>query len=250
MKIWICTPKRKSCCGLPTQSSWRARPLICPNCSFNCANLKSMTRIGDRQAPHRSLYRLSFSDAARFQRRLQRSARPIVAAGVYHAQTLARTFGPGITARQHLSDNLNAVSNQTRSLIHQVQLRFILQGGLDDFQKCFIDSTAVEANTERPTDSSILVRLITRVCTAGSNLHRVDLPDMNQIGLLEQQEELRRLSSRFISSMAKREEKPSARSCISSYCGECAGCANVCCAIWNRFVATLRGAPICHRVGD
>ena len=28
-----------------------------------------------------------------------------------------------------LSDNLNAVSNQTRSLIHQVQLRFILQGG-------------------------------------------------------------------------------------------------------------------------
>jgi hypothetical protein len=40
-----------------------------------------------------------------------------------------------------LSDNLNAVSNQTRSLIHQVQLRFILQGGLDDFQKCFIDST-------------------------------------------------------------------------------------------------------------
>jgi hypothetical protein len=84
-----------------------------------------------------------------------------------------------------LSDNLNAVSNQTRSLIHQVQLRFILQGGLDDFQKCFIDSTAVEANTERPTDSSILVRLIARVCRTGGNLHRVDLPDMNQIGLLE-----------------------------------------------------------------
>jgi hypothetical protein len=59
-----------------------------------------------------------------------------------------------------LSDNLNAVSNQTRSLIHQVQLRYIFQGGLDDFQKCFIDSTAVEANTERPTDSTILVSLM------------------------------------------------------------------------------------------
>ena len=108
-----------------------------------------------------------------------------------------------------LSDNLNAVSNQTRSLIHQVQLRFILQGGLDDFQKCFIDSTAVEANTERPTDSSILVRLITRVCTAGSNLHRVDLPDMNQIGLLEQQEELRRLSQQihFLNGKARGEAK-------------------------------------------
>jgi hypothetical protein len=86
-----------------------------------------------------------------------------------------------------LSDNLNAVSNQTRALIHQVQLRYIIQQGLDDFQKCFIDSTAVEANTERPTDSTILVRLIARVCTTGSNLHRLDLPDMNPIGLFEQQ---------------------------------------------------------------
>src|SRR3984957_4772534 len=96
-----------------------------------------------------------------------------------------------------LSENLNAVSNQTRDLIHQVQLRWILEQGLDDFQKCFIDSTAVQANTERPTDSSILVRLIARVCTAGGNLHRLDLPDMNQIGLLEQQEELRRLSQQI-----------------------------------------------------
>src|SRR6202048_2634662 len=96
-----------------------------------------------------------------------------------------------------LSDNLNAVSNQTRALIHEVQLRYILQQGLDDFQKCFIDSTAVEANTERPTDSTILVRLIARVCTTGGNLHRVDLADMNPIGLLVQQEELRRLSQQI-----------------------------------------------------
>jgi hypothetical protein len=96
-----------------------------------------------------------------------------------------------------LSDNLNAVSNQTRALIHQVQLRYILQEGLDDFWKCFIDSTAVEANTERPTDSTILVRLIARVCTTGGNLHRLDLPDMNPIGLLVQQEELRRLSQQI-----------------------------------------------------
>jgi hypothetical protein len=108
-----------------------------------------------------------------------------------------------------LSDNLNAVSNQTRALIHQVQLRYIIQQGLDDFQKCFIDSTAVEANTERPTDSIILVRLITRVCTAGGNLHRLDLPDMNPIGLLKQQEELRRLSQQihFLSGKARGEAK-------------------------------------------
>jgi hypothetical protein len=108
-----------------------------------------------------------------------------------------------------LSDNLNAVSNQTRALIHQVQLRYIIQQGLDDFQKCFIDSTAVEANTERPTDSIILVRLIARVCTAGGHLHRLDLPDMNPIGLLKQQEELRRLSQQihFLSGKARGEAK-------------------------------------------
>jgi hypothetical protein len=108
-----------------------------------------------------------------------------------------------------LSENLNAVSNSTRSLIHQTQLRYILQGGLDDFQKCFIDSTAVEANTERPTDSSMLVRLIARVCTTGGNLHRLDLPDMNQTGLLKQQQELRHLSQQihFLNGKARGEAK-------------------------------------------
>jgi hypothetical protein len=90
------------------------------------------------------------------------------------------------------ASTLNAVSNQTRRLIHQAQLRYILQQSLDDFQKCFIDSTAVEANTERPTDSTLLIRLICRICTTGANLHRLDLPDMNPIGLSAQQQELRR----------------------------------------------------------
>jgi hypothetical protein len=69
--------------------------------------------------------------------------------------------------------------------------------------------TAVEANTERPTDSIILVRLIARVCTAGGHLHRLDLRDMNPIGLLEQQEELRRLSQQihFLSAKARGEAK-------------------------------------------
>src|ERR1700686_5044587 len=108
-----------------------------------------------------------------------------------------------------LSDNLNAVSNQRRALIQQAQMRSILEQGLGDFQKSFIDSTAVEANTERPTDSTILVRLIARVCTTGSNLHRLDLPDMNPIGLFEQQEELRGLSQQihFLNGKARGEAK-------------------------------------------
>jgi hypothetical protein len=108
-----------------------------------------------------------------------------------------------------LSDNLNAVSNQTRGLIEQAQLRYIFQQGLDDFQKCFIDSTAVEASTDRPTESTILVKLIARIRTTGGNLHRLDLPDMNQIGLLVQQEELRRMSQQidFLDGRARAEAK-------------------------------------------
>jgi hypothetical protein len=97
-----------------------------------------------------------------------------------------------------LSDNLNAVSNATRCFIQQAQLRYIRQQGLDDFLKSFIDSTAVEANTDRPTDSTLMVKLIARICTVGSHLHRLGLPDMRQVGLAEQQEELRRMSQQIL----------------------------------------------------
>ena len=80
------------------------------------------------------------------------------------------------------ASTLNAVSNQTRRLIHQAQLRYILQQSLDDFQKCFIDSTAVEANTERPTDSTILIRLISRICTTGANLQTAQII-ISEVGL-------------------------------------------------------------------
>jgi Transposase DDE domain len=106
-----------------------------------------------------------------------------------------------------LSENLNAVSNQTRQLIHRAQLRSVLCEGLDDFQKCFIDSTAVAANSDRPTDSSLLVKLLARICTAGARLDRLGLPNLPAVGLDVQQEELRRLSQQilFLNGKARRE---------------------------------------------
>src|SRR5215470_5161587 len=44
--------------------------------------------------------------------------------------------------------------------------------------------------------------------------------------------------------MPKREEKPSARSCISSYCGGCAGCANVC----ERRVMEQEKVPVADKI--
>ena len=108
-----------------------------------------------------------------------------------------------------LSDNLNAVSNATRCFIQQVQLRYIRQQGLDDFAKCFVDSTAVEANTDRPTDSSLIVKLIGRICGFGAQLHRLGLPDMNPVGLAPQQQDLRRMNQQilFLNGRARQEGK-------------------------------------------
>jgi len=97
-----------------------------------------------------------------------------------------------------LSDNLNAVSNATREFILQAQLRYLYQGGLDDFAKCFIDSTAVEANSDWPTDSSLMVKLIGRICAFGARLHRVGLPAMKPAGPAAQQEELRRTRQQIV----------------------------------------------------
>ena len=134
-----------------------------------------------------------------------------------------------------LSDNLNAVSDQTRALIHQVQMRSVLEQGLDDFQKSFIDSTAVEANSERPTNSTILVPLIARVCTTGSKLHPMDLPDMNQIGLLEQLKELRRMSQQIHFLNGKAQGQAKRKKVYFQLLRRVRRLPNVCCSIWTRF---------------
>lgn len=97
-----------------------------------------------------------------------------------------------------LSEHLNAVSNATRGAIEQAQLRYILEQGLDDFKKCFVDSTAVAANTDRPTDSTLMVRLVGRIGACGGHLHKLGLPDMDQVGLQQQQDELRRLGQQIL----------------------------------------------------
>ncbi len=106
-----------------------------------------------------------------------------------------------------LSDNLNAVSNATREFILQAQLHYIFEKGLDDFGKCLMDSTAVQANSDWPTDSNLMLKLIARICAIGSQLHRMGLPDINAVGLAAQQEELRRMSQQidFLKGKARRQ---------------------------------------------
>lgn len=103
-------------------------------------------------------------------------------------ENLALTLPPAST----LSENLNAVSNATRDFIHQAQLRSILDEGLDDFSSLYLDSTAIHANTERPTESGLITQLVERICRRGSKLDRLGLPNFEPRGLEAVQEELRR----------------------------------------------------------
>ena len=102
-------------------------------------------------------------------------------------------LGLKLPAASTLSDNLNAVSHATQDFIHQAQLRFIVAEGLDDFTSLYLDSTAIAANTEWPTDSGLITKLIERICRASSKLERFGLPNFPPAGQAELQRDLRRM---------------------------------------------------------
>ena len=89
-----------------------------------------------------------------------------------------------------LSENLNAVSNATRDFIHRAQLRYIINERWDDFSSLYLDSTATAANTERPTDSGLITKLVERICRTGRTLDRFGLPNFNPSGFAALQQYL------------------------------------------------------------
>jgi hypothetical protein len=75
-----------------------------------------------------------------------------------------------------LTELVNAVSNETRLRILDAQMALVLGLGWDDFSVMLQDSTHVEANSAWPTDSSLVVALVTRLLRVGASLPRLDLP--------------------------------------------------------------------------
>jgi hypothetical protein len=69
-------------------------------------------------------------------------------------------------------ENINCISNATRNLIFDCQLRKTREEGLDDFRKIFIDSTSVKANSAWPTDAKMINGLLGRIHHLGQNLDR------------------------------------------------------------------------------
>lgn len=118
-------------------------------------------------------------------------------------------LGLSLPPASTLSENLNAVSNDTRDFIHKAQLRYILAEKLDDLSSLYLDSTAVRANSERPTDSGLITKLVERICRRGGKLDRFDLPNFNPSGLEQLQQDMQRLHRTigFSTGKAKRQGK-------------------------------------------
>ena len=85
-------------------------------------------------------------------------------------------MGCSMPGRSTLTELVNAVSNDTRALVLDAQVRQILRAGWDDFDTMLQDSTAVEGNSEWPTDSRTMVTLVARILRVGARLDRVGLP--------------------------------------------------------------------------
>jgi len=78
--------------------------------------------------------------------------------------------------RSTLTELVNAISNETRQRLLDAQVARVLGLGWDDFSVMLQDSTHVEGNTVWPTDSRLLVALVSRVLRVGASLAQVHLP--------------------------------------------------------------------------
>jgi len=106
-----------------------------------------------------------------------------------------------------ISENINAVSNATRELIHKKQLRAAKEEGLDDFKEMTIDSTAVEANTAWPTDSKILLGLVGRIWRTGNKLDAFGVENFSRHWMETWLKKIAGLDFKIINAKNNRERK-------------------------------------------
>jgi IS5 family transposase len=90
-------------------------------------------------------------------------------------------LGLKMPGRSTLTELCNAISNQTRLCLLDAQVALVLRLGWDDFSVMLQDSTHVEGNTVWPTDSRLLVALVSRVLRVGASLARVHLPEIDSL---------------------------------------------------------------------
>ena len=112
-----------------------------------------------------------------------------------------------LPGRTTVLENLNGVSEETRSFIVDCQLSTILDTGLDDFLKQTIDSTSVKANSAWPTELHLIKSLLTNAYHLGQRLDRFGLENFRQWHVLTWLQQLANLEFEVnLSSRRKRRE--------------------------------------------
>ncbi len=114
-------------------------------------------------------------------------------------------LGLDMPGQSTLTELVNAISNKTRELILDAQAALVLGLGWDDFSVMLQDSTHVEGNTEWPTDSRLLVALVSRVARVGATLARVHLPAFTSPAVRDHLRSMTKLDREIDLSKGKRE---------------------------------------------
>jgi hypothetical protein len=112
-----------------------------------------------------------------------------------------------------ISENINAVSNETLEFIFDAQIQMVVDEDFDDFKDLTVDSTSVSGNSAWPTDSGILLGLVSRLFKRGKKLHNFGIADIsdrrfpNIIKIMKQLDKEISLTVRKPRSKSKRKKK-------------------------------------------
>lgn len=122
-------------------------------------------------------------------------------------QVFFTNLGLKMPGRSTLTELANAVRNESRVLVLDAQVAQALRLKLDDFTTMLQDSTHVAGNTEWPTDSRLMVSLVTRLLRVGRTLDRVKLPVLESDEAQRVLLEMARLDREIDFSRGKKEGK-------------------------------------------
>lgn len=112
------------------------------------------------------------------------------------SRTLAVCFARwGLTTlgRSTLTELTNAVSVSTREALLDAEIRAVTREALDDFSTMILDSTSVAGNTEWPTESRLVVKLLGRILRVGRSLPKFGLPSLESYDAEQHREDLVRI---------------------------------------------------------
>lgn len=111
---------------------------------------------------------------------------------------------PGLST---IIENTNAVSQNTRDAILDAQLKLFMEEGKDDFRQQVVDSTAVNAHSAWPKDSTLIYGFIERIWRRGQNLKRFGVGNMVVAGIEETLSDLKKLDFEISNTRGKKGAK-------------------------------------------